>query len=195
MRTSPCNDLRLLSSGPQAGPGEINLPARAAGSRIMPGEVDPIIPEAVNPIAFEVIGNDMTVTMASEAGQLPLTAFEPIIAWSLFRSIEHLTAACRTLAVHCMDGIDANREVMARRLRDSASLASAPNRPIGYENATLIAREAVATGRVLADLVLERELLSQEALDPVHQPEVLTRPHRDSGIAPDRQAPDPGKPQ
>ena len=162
-RSNPCNDLRLLSCGPRAGLGEINLPARAAGSRITPGNVDPIIPEAVNPIAFEVIGNDMTVTMASEAGQLPLNAFEPIIAWNLVKRIEHLAAACRTLAVQCADGITANREVMAPGVRDSASLATALNSSIGYENATLIAREAVATGRAGADLVLERELLSHEA--------------------------------
>ena len=190
-----CNDLRLLSSGPQAGLGEINLPARAAGSSIMPGKVNPIIPEVVNQIAFEVIGNDMTVTMASEAGQLQLNAFEPIIAWSLFKSIEHLAAGCRTLAVNCVDGITANREVMARRVRNSAGLATALNPYIGYENATLIAREAVATGRAVADLVLERELLSQEALDQILRPEVLTRPHRVSGIAPVRQAPGTGKPQ
>ncbi len=190
-----CNDLRLLSSGPQAGLGEINLPARAAGSSIMPGKVNPIIPEVVNQIAFEVIGNDMTVTMASEAGQLQLNAFEPIIAWSLFKSIEHLAAGCRTLALNCVDGITANREVMARRVRNSAGLATALNPYIGYENATLIAREAVATGRAVADLVLERELLSQEALDQILRPEVLTRPHRVSGIAPVRQAPGTGKPQ
>ncbi|MBP6814210.1 MAG: aspartate ammonia-lyase [Burkholderiaceae bacterium] len=190
-----CNDLRLLSSGPQAGLGEINLPARAAGSSIMPGKVNPIIPEVVNQIAFEVIGNDMTVTMASEAGQLQLNAFEPIIAWSLFKSIEHLAAGCRTLAVNCVDGITANRELMARRVRSSAGLATALNPYIGYENATLIAREAVATGRAVADLVLERQLLTKEELDQILQPEVLTRPYRASGIERVRPAADSGKPQ
>jgi len=190
-----CNDLRLLSSGPQAGLGEINLPARAAGSSIMPGKVNPIIPEVVNQIAFEVIGNDMTVTMASEAGQLQLNAFEPIIAWSLFKSIEHLAAGCRTLAVNCVDGITANRELMARRVRSSAGLATALNPYIGYENATLIAREAVATGRAVADLVLERQLLTKEELDQILQPEVLTRPYRASGIERVRPVADSGKPQ
>ena len=108
-----CNDLRLLSSGPQAGLGEIFLPARAAGSSIMPGKVNPVIPEVVNQVAFEVIGNDMAVTMASEAGQLQLNAFEPLIGYSLFKSITHLQAACATLATNCVDGITANRALLA----------------------------------------------------------------------------------
>lgn len=173
-----CNDLRLLSSGPQAGLGEINLPARAAGSSIMPGKVNPIIPEVVNQIAFEVIGNDVTVTMASEAGQLQLNAFEPIIAWSLFKSIQHLAAGCRTLADHCVVGITANRELLERRVRSSAGLATALNPYIGYENATRIAREAIATGRGVAELVLEQGLLDEAKLTEVLQVEVLTRPHR-----------------
>lgn len=173
-----CNDLRLLSSGPQAGLGEIRLPERAAGSSIMPGKVNPVIPEVVNQIAFEVIGNDMTVTMASEAGQLQLNAFEPIIAWSLFKSIGHLEAGCRTLAVHCVAGIAAERELLARRVRESAGLATALNPYIGYENATRIAREAVQTGRGVAALVLERGLLGAEELERILRPEVLTRPQR-----------------
>src|SRR6185369_4306831 len=99
-----CNDLRLLSSGPRAGFNEINLPARQAGSSIMPGKVNPVIPEVVNQVAFEVIGNDVTITMAAEAGQLQLNAFEPVIAYSLFRSLDHLRAACATLDVHCVQG-------------------------------------------------------------------------------------------
>jgi aspartate ammonia-lyase len=173
-----CNDLRLLSSGPQAGFQEINLPERAAGSSIMPGKVNPIIPEVVNQIAFEVIGNDMTVTMASEGGQLQLNAFEPIIAWSLFKSIDHLRAGCQTLARHCVVGITANRELLAERVRRSAGLATALNPYIGYENATRIAREAMLGHKTVAELVLEQNLLTSEQLDQLLTPEFLTQPSR-----------------
>lgn len=173
-----CNDLRLLSSGPQTGLGEINLPARAAGSSIMPGKVNPIIPEVVNQVAFEVIGNDVTITMASEGGQLQLNAFEPIIAWSLFKSIAHLRQACVTLTRNCVTGITANRALLDARVRASAGLATALNPYIGYENATMIAREAISTGRGVAELVLERKLLSQEQLEDILRPEVLTQPYR-----------------
>jgi aspartate ammonia-lyase len=173
-----CNDLRLLSSGPQNGFGEINLPERAAGSSIMPGKVNPIIPEVVNQIAYEVIGNDITVTMASEAGQLQLNAFEPIIAWSLFKSINHLRRGCITLSRNCVSGITANVEFLEKRVRSSAGLATALNPYIGYENATWVAREAIKTGRTVSELVLERGFLKQEELDEILRPEVLTQPHR-----------------
>lgn len=173
-----CNDLRLLSSGPQAGLCEIRLPARAAGSSIMPGKVNPIIPEVVNQVAFEVVGNDLTVTMASEAGQLQLNAFEPIIAWSLFKSIRHLERACETLRQHCVVGIEANAELLARRVRESAGLATSLNPYLGYEQATAIAVEALQTGRAVTDLVVERGLMSRESLDRLLQPEILTRPHK-----------------
>jgi aspartate ammonia-lyase len=171
-----CSDLRLLSSGPQAGLNEINLPARAAGSSIMPGKVNPIIPEVVNQIAFEVIGNDMTITMAAEAGQLQLNAFEPIIAHSLFKSVTHLAAGCRTLARNCVVGITANRELLAERVRNSAGLATALNPYIGYENATKVAREALSTGRAVPELVLEMKLMEQAALDEALRIEALTAP-------------------
>ena len=177
-----CNDLRLLSSGPQAGFGEINLPARAAGSSIMPGKVNPIIPEVVNQIAFEVVGNDITITMASEAGQLQLNAFEPIMFWSLAKSITHLTAGCKTLARNCVAGITANRELLEKRVRTSAGLATALNPYIGYENATMIAREAIASGRGVAELVLEHGLLDEKALAEILRPEVLTRPTKQRNI-------------
>src|SRR5581483_3828441 len=119
-----CNDLRLLSSGPRAGIGEIALPAVQAGSSIMPGKVNPVIPEVVNQVAFEVIGNDMTVTMAAEAGQLQLNAFEPIIGHSLFKSLYHLAAACRTLTDRCVRGIEANVERARRLLDDSTALVT-----------------------------------------------------------------------
>ena len=172
-----CNDLRLLSSGPRAGLGEINLPAVQAGSSIMPGKVNPVIPEVVNQVAFEVIGNDMTVTMAAEGGQLQLNAFEPVIAHSLFKSLAHLAAACRTLSERCVRGITANRERARQMVDASPSLVTALNPFLGYARASEIAREALATGRRVYDLVLEKKLMSREDLDAVMRPEVLTRPH------------------
>jgi len=173
-----CNDLRLLSSGPQAGLNEINLPPRAAGSSIMPGKVNPVIPEVVNQVAFEVIGNDVTVTMAAEAGQLQLNAFEPIIAWSLFKSIYHLTAACKTLTKNCVLGITANESLLRQRVEESASLATSLNPYIGYDQASEIAKTALKTGRKVSDLVLEKGLLSEQQLSEILRPEVLTRPRR-----------------
>jgi len=173
-----CNDLRLLSSGPRAGFGEINLPAVQAGSSIMPGKVNPVIPEVVNQIAFEVIGNDVTVTFAAEAGQLQLNAFEPIIAYSIFKSIMHLRNGCLVLADRCVKGITANRERVKSLVENSIGVVTALNPYIGYQNATEIAREALNTGRKVYDLVLERKLLSKEQLDEILKPEVLTRPRQ-----------------
>jgi aspartate ammonia-lyase len=160
-----CNDLRLLSSGPRAGFNEINLPARQAGSSIMPGKVNPVIPEAVNQVAFEVIGNDVTITLAAEGGQLQLNAFEPIIARSLFASLEHLTAAGTILADKCVAGITANRELLRQRVVESIGLVTALSPRIGYENATSVAQEALLTGEGVADLVLAKGLLTQDEID------------------------------
>jgi aspartate ammonia-lyase len=171
-----CNDLRLLSSGPRAGLGEINLPPMQAGSSIMPGKVNPVIPEVVNQIAFEVIGNDVTVSFAAEAGQLQLNAFEPIIAHSLFKSVKHLTNGCLTLAERCVKGITANRERMRSLVEHSIGVVTALNPYIGYANATQVAQEALTTGRSVAELVLEKKLLSKERLDEILQPDVLTKP-------------------
>ena len=171
-----CNDLRLLSSGPRAGFGEINLPPRQAGSSIMPGKVNPVIPEVVNQIAFEVIGNDITVSFAAEAGQLQLNAFEPIIAHSLFKSVNHLRAGCLTLASKCVNGITANREHLRRGVENSIGIVTALNPYIGYANATEIAQEALVTGQSVYDLVLAKKLLTREQLDQILQPEVLTQP-------------------
>jgi aspartate ammonia-lyase len=171
-----CNDLRLLSSGPRAGLGEINLPARQAGSSIMPGKVNPVIPEVVNQVAFEVIGNDMTVTMAAEAGQLQLNAFEPVIAYSLFRSVEHLIGACDTLTRNCVTGITANREYLYSLVENSIGLVTALNPFIGYAAATEVAAEAHASGAGVAEIVLKRGLMSREQLEKVLQPESLTQP-------------------
>jgi len=171
-----CNDLRLLSSGPRAGFGEINLPARQAGSSIMPGKVNPVIPEVVNQIAFEVIGNDMTVTFAAEAGQLQLNAFEPIIAHSLFKSITHLRQGCLVLADRCVDGITANRDHLEAGVRNSIGIVTALNPYIGYANATEVAAEAHRTGKGVAELVEARGLMTAAALAEVLRPEVLTQP-------------------
>jgi len=171
-----CNDLRLLSSGPRAGFGEINLPAVQAGSSIMPGKVNPVIPEVVNQVAFEVIGNDVTVSFAAEAGQLQLNAFEPIIAHSLFKSMTHLRQACLTLADRCVRGITANRERLRRMVEESIGLVTALNPYIGYENASMIAREAQATGASVYSLVLSKGLLTQAELDDIMRPESLTQP-------------------
>lgn len=173
-----CNDLRLLSSGPQAGLNELNLPARAAGSSIMPGKVNPIIPEVVNQVAFEVIGNDITVTMAAEGGQLQLNAFEPIIAHSLFKSILHMTAACETLRANCIEDITVNAEHLTRTVARSVSLITALNPYIGYENASRLSREALSSGRSVSELVLKYNLLTPEALDAILMPDILTSPRK-----------------
>ncbi|EHR72242.1 aspartate ammonia-lyase [Burkholderiales bacterium JOSHI_001] len=171
-----CNDLRLLSSGPRAGLGEINLPPMQAGSSIMPGKVNPVIPEVVNQIAFEVIGNDLTVTFAAEAGQLQLNAFEPIIAHSLFKSVTHLRNGCLVLAERCVKGITANRELLRASVENSIGIVTALNPYIGYANATAVAQEAFATGAGVAEVVLRRGLLNAEQLAEILRPEVLTQP-------------------
>jgi aspartate ammonia-lyase len=171
-----CNDLRLLSSGPRAGFNEINLPPMAPGSSIMPGKVNPIIPEVVNQVAFEVIGNDITVTLAAEAGQLELNVMEPVIAYNLFTSLDMLGRACRTLADRCVDGITANREVCRRMVENSIGLVTALNPFIGYEKSTIVADEALKTGRSVYEIVLEKGYLSKTQLDDILSPENMTRP-------------------
>jgi aspartate ammonia-lyase len=173
-----CNDLRLLSSGPQAGFGDIKLPPRQAGSSIMPGKVNPVIPEVMNQVAFEVIGNDMTVTMASEAGQLQLNAFEPIMGWSLFKSISHLSHACLTLQTNCVAGIEANHELLARRVRESITLVTALNPIIGYEKAALIAKTAMASGAPIDEVAQSLGILTKEQVDKLLVAEQLTQPLR-----------------
>lgn len=172
-----CNDLRLLSSGPRAGFGEINLPAVQAGSSIMPGKVNPVIPEVVNQIAFEVIGNDVTVSFAAEAGQLQLNAFEPIIASKLFNSLAHLRQGCLTLAGNCVNGITPNKEVLKQEVAHSIGIVTALNPYIGYANASSVAQEAATKGTGVSEVVLSRGLLTQEQLDDILRPENLTEPH------------------
>jgi aspartate ammonia-lyase len=172
-----CNDLRLLSSGPRAGFGEINLPPVQAGSSIMPGKVNPVIPEVVNQVAFEVIGNDLTITMAAEAGQLQLNAFEPIIARALLSSLRHLTAAVNVLGERCIRGISANVDHMRDAVLQSASIATALNPVLGYEAATALVAEAIATGASIPELVRRSALLDDVVLARVLSPENLCRPH------------------
>lgn len=173
-----CNDLRLLSSGPRAGLGEINLPTTQAGSSIIPGKVNPVIPEVVNQIAFEVIGNDLTVSFAAEAGQLQHNAFEPIIAHSLFKSITHLRNGCLVLADRCVRGITANREHMRAQVENSIGIVTALTPYIGYEQATELAQDALQTGRSVYKLALAKGLLTREALEEILKPERLTRPRK-----------------
>jgi len=171
-----CNDLRLLSSGPRAGLHEINLPAMAPGSSIMPGKVNPIIPEVVNQVAFEVIGNDITVTLAAEAGQLELNVMEPVIAYSLFTSLDMLGRACRTLADRCVSGITANRDECRAMVERSIGLVTALNPYLGYEASTQLAAEALTSGRSVYEIVLEKGYLTRAELDDILSPENMTRP-------------------
>ena len=168
-----CNDLRLLSSGPRAGFGEINLPAMQPGSSIMPGKVNPVIPEVVNQVCFDVIGGDVTVTMAAEAGQLQLNVFEPVIGYRLLRSVETLKNACDVLRMRCVDGITANPERMRYFVEHSIGIVTALVPVIGYETATAIAREALESGRGVYEIVLERKLLSRTDLDRLMNPESM----------------------
>ncbi|GAA2363037.1 aspartate ammonia-lyase [Saccharopolyspora halophila] len=169
-----CNDLRLLSSGPQAGLGEITLPVRQAGSSIMPGKVNPVIPEVVNQVAFEVMGNDVTVTLAAEGGQLQLNAFEPIIVRALTSGLDHLTSAIGVLTEHCVRGITARRESLADTVATSVGLVTALSPALGHETACTIALEAHRTGRPALELVRERQLLTEEQLGALTTPEALT---------------------
>lgn len=172
-----CNDLRLLSSGPRAGIGEIVLPKMQPGSSIMPGKVNPVIPEVVNQVCFMVIGNDVTVSFAAEAGQLQLNVMEPVLAYTLFNSIEMLEKAMKTLANKCIDGITANEEVCRNYVFNSIGIVTALNPYIGYENSASIAKEALQTGRGVREIVLERGLLTQDQLDEIFQPDNMLKPH------------------
>ncbi|RMF48309.1 MAG: aspartate ammonia-lyase, partial [Anaerolineae bacterium] len=171
-----CNDLRLMASGPRAGLGEINLPRMAPGSSIMPGKVNPIIPEVVNQVAFQVVGNDVAITLAAEAGQLELNVMEPVIAYNLFTSITMLQRAVRTLAERAIRGITANAERTHQMVEESIGLATALNPVLGYEKTSEVAQEALRTGRNVRDIVIEKGYLSREALDELLKPENMTRP-------------------
>src|SRR5215475_2968398 len=168
-----CNDLRLLSSGPRAGLGEINLPPMQPGSSIMPGKVNPVIPEVVNQVCFDVIGGDVTVTLAAEAGQLQLNVFEPVIAYRLLRSIETLENGCRVLRERCVEGITANPMRMRYFVEHSIGIVTALTPQIGYEHATSVAKEALETGRGVYDVVMARGLMTREELDKALDPELM----------------------
>jgi len=169
-----CNDLRLLSSGPQAGFGEINLPPRQAGSSIMPGKVNPVIPEVVNQVAFSVIGADATVTAAAEAGQLQLNAFEPVIAHSILQSLAWMTKACYTLRVNCVDGITANTARLATQVESSVGVVTALTPYIGYSASATLAHTALTTNASIADLVVSSGLMTLEDVQRVLAPERLS---------------------
>ncbi len=171
------NDLRLMSSGPKAGLGEIILPAMQNGSSIMPGKVNPVIPEVVNQVAFLVIGHDLTITMAAEAGQLELNAFEPIVFYQLFESINTLSAALNTLRVNCIDGIQANAERCQYFVEHSVGIVTALNSYLGYKKAASVAKEALKTGKSIKQIVLEKGYLDEETLNKALDTYSLTQPH------------------
>jgi aspartate ammonia-lyase len=171
-----CNDLRLLSSGPRTGLNEINLPPMQPGSSIMPGKVNPVIPEVVNQVCFQVVGNDLTITMAAEAGQLQLNVFEPVIGFNLFQSVGMLTRAAVVLRERCVVGITANRERLRWMVEHSIGLVTALVPWIGYERSAALAKEALATGRGVYELVREKGWLTQAQLDEVLTPEAMTHP-------------------
>jgi aspartate ammonia-lyase len=170
------NDLRLLSSGPRTGFNEINLPPMQPGSSIMPGKVNPVIPEVVNQIAYKVIGNDHTVTMAAEAGQLELNVMEPVIVQSIFESIAMLNNGMKTFMYRCIEGITANKERCQSMVTNSIGLVTALNPVLGYEKSSEVAKEALETGKSVYDLVIEKNYLSKEELDEILKPENMIRP-------------------
>lgn len=169
------NDLRLLSSGPQAGIADIQLPARQAGSSIMPGKVNPVIPEVMNQVCFEVIGNDVAITMAAEAGQLQLNAFEPLMGWALHKSLTHLARACQTLQVNCVEGIVANEALLRARVAESVTLVTALNPLIGYEKSAAIAKAAIASGRPIAEVAESLGIMERSEMQLLLVADKLTR--------------------
>lgn len=170
------NDLRLMSSGPRAGFGEINLPAKQNGSSIMPGKVNPVIPEVVNQVAFNAIGNDMTITMAAEAGQLELNAFEPIIFYCLFQSIDTIAYAVNTFVDNCVIGITANETRCRYFVENSVGIITAICPYVGYQKAAEIAKEAIKTGESVRKLIIEKGLLTKEQMDEIRDPVQMTEP-------------------
>jgi len=174
--TKVCNDLRLLSSGPRTGLGEIHLPPMQPGSTIMPGKVNPVIPEVVNQVCFQVVGNDVAISLAAGAGQLELNAFEPLIGFNLFRSITMLENAVTVLAERCVAGITADEERCRRHLEESIGLVTALVPALGYEVSSQIALEALQTGRRVRDLARERAGLTEAQLDDLLDPRKMTYP-------------------
>ena len=173
-----CNDLRLMASGPRCGLHEINLPPMAPGSSIMPGKVNPVIPEIANQVCFKVIGNDTTVSFAAEAGQLQLNVMEPVITQSIIESITWLINAMDTLRVKCIDGITVNAEHCSDMVKNSIGIVTALNPYIGYKASTKIAKEALETNRSVYDLVLEQGLMTKERLDSALNPHEMLKSHK-----------------
>ena len=171
-----CNDLRLMSSGPRCGLNEINLPPMQPGSSIMPGKVNPVIPEVLNQICFKVIGNDLTITMAADAAQLELNVMEPVMVYSLFESFEWLMNGMKTLKELCIDGITANEEHCKNMVLNSIGIVTALNPHIGYKNATKIAKEALETGASVYDLIISQQILTKEQVDTILLPENMIKP-------------------
>ena len=170
------NDFRLMSSGPRAGFGEINLPAKQNGSSIMPGKVNPVIPEVVNQVAFNVIGNDVTITMAAEAGQLELNAFEPIVFYCMFQSIDTMAYAVQTFVDNCVSGITANETRCRYLVENSVGVITAICPHVGYQKAADIAKQAIKTGESVRDLILKEGLLTEDELNEIMDPVNMTEP-------------------
>ena len=173
-----CNDLRLMASGPRCGLNEINLPPKAPGSSIMPGKVNPVIPEVVNQVCFKVIGNDTTVSFAAEAGQLQLNVMEPVITESLIESLLWLKNAIETLTEECILGITVNKERCYEMVKNSIGIVTALNPYIGYKTSTKVAKEALETNRSVYDIVLEKGLMTQEKLDEALDPKNMLNSHK-----------------
>ncbi|URZ95814.1 aspartate ammonia-lyase [Bacillus subtilis] len=170
------NDLRLMASGPRAGLAEISLPARQPGSSIMPGKVNPVMAELINQIAFQVIGNDNTICLASEAGQLELNVMEPVLVFNLLQSISIMNNGFRSFTDNCLKGIEANEKRMKQYVEKSAGVITAVNPHLGYEAAARIAREAIMTGQSVRDLCLQHDVLTEEELDIILNPYEMTKP-------------------
>ena len=173
-----CNDLRLLSSGPRCGLNEINLPPMQPGSSIMPGKVNPVIPEVVNQICYRIIGNDLTVTFAAEAGQLQLNVMEPVMVHAIFSSIKMLQKGMDRLRILCVEGITANTQHCREMVLNSIGIVTALNPTLGYENSSRIAKRALKENRSVYDLVLEEGLLTKDELDQLLKPESMIKPHK-----------------
>jgi len=170
------NDLRLMSSGPRCGFGEINLPAKQNGSSIMPGKVNPVIPEVMSQVAFNIIGNDVTITMAAEAGQLELNAFEPVTFYNLFESLDTLTQGVDTLIKNCIQGITANKERCTELVENSVGIITAICPHVGYKEAAKIAKTAIKTGESVRQIAIKEAIFTEEQLNEILQPKEMTEP-------------------
>lgn len=170
------NDLRMMASGPRCGLGEINLPPRQPGSSIMPGKVNPVMAEVMNQSAFQVVGNDLTIALACEAGQFELNVMEPVLVFNLLQSITIMTNVFTVFRTHCLSGITANEDVMQGYVDNSVGVITAINPHVGYETAAAVAKEAIETKRPVREIVLEKGVLTEEALDVIMHPMEMTHP-------------------